>query len=94
MTDSWQKGNKASQVLRKNITKTRDASHAADNPYHQDAIISEKLKLLKISSLKAERKQAVVSVLNTGACLSGSAVLAAFVFLGTSEISIYASSIV
>ena len=30
----------------------------------QDAIISEKLKLLKISSLKAEQKQAVVGVLN------------------------------
>ena len=30
----------------------------------QDAIISEKLKLLKISSLKAEQKQAVVGILN------------------------------
>jgi len=30
----------------------------------QDAIISEKLKLLKISSFKAEQKQAVVGVLN------------------------------
>ena len=37
-------------------------------------IVSEKLKLLKISSLKAEQKQAVVSVLNTDTCLSGSAV--------------------
>ena len=42
----------------RNITK--------DNKSHtdQDAIISEKLKLLKIRSLKAEQKQAVVSVLN------------------------------
>ena len=30
----------------------------------QDAIISEKLKLLKISSLKAEQKQAAVGVPN------------------------------
>ena len=30
----------------------------------QDAIISEKLKILKISSLKAEQKQAVVGLLN------------------------------
>ena len=37
-------------------------------------IVSEKLKLLKISSLKAEQKQAVVSVLNTDTCLSGAAV--------------------
>ena len=45
-----------------------DASHAmADHPDHQDAIVSEKLKLLKISSLKAEPKQAVVGVLNTDA---------------------------
>ena len=30
----------------------------------QDAILSEKLKLLKISCLKTEQKQAVVGVLN------------------------------
>ena len=46
-----------------------------DHLDHQDAIVSEKLKLLKISSLNAEHKQAVVvSVLNTDAWLSGSAV--------------------
>ena len=45
-------------------------------------VVSEKLKLLKISSLKAGQKQAVVDVLNTGAWLSGSAlgVLADFGF--------------
>ena len=37
----------------------------ADHPDHQDTIVSEKLKLLKISSLKAEQTQAVVGVLNT-----------------------------
>ena len=36
----------------------------ADHQDHQDTIISEKLKLLKISSLKAEQKQAVVGLLN------------------------------
>ena len=41
--------------------------NGADHPDHQDAIVSEKLKLLKISSLKAEQKQAVVGVLNTDA---------------------------
>ena len=35
--------------------------------YHQDVIASEKLKLLKISYLKAEQKQAVVGVLNADA---------------------------
>ena len=39
----------------------------ADHPDHQDAIVSEKLKLLKISSVKAEQTQAVVGVLNTDA---------------------------
>ena len=48
--------------------------NGADHPDHQDAIVSAKLKLLKISSLKAEQKQAVVGVLNTHAWLSGSAV--------------------
>ena len=39
-----------------------------DHLDHQDAIVSEKLKLLKISSLNAEHKQAVVvSVLSTDA---------------------------
>ena len=41
---------------------------------HQDAIVSEKLELLKINSLKTEQKQAVVGVLNTDPWLSGSAV--------------------
>jgi len=41
--------------------------NGADHPDHQDAIVSAKLKLLKISSLKAEQKQAVVGVLNTHA---------------------------
>ena len=41
---------------------------------HQDAIVSEKLKLLEMNSFKAEQKQAVVGVLNTDAWLSGSAV--------------------
>ena len=36
----------------------------ADHHGHQDAMISEKLKLLKISFLKAEHKQAVEDVLN------------------------------
>ena len=45
----------------------------ADHPDHQDTIVSEKLKLLKISSLKTEQKQAVVDLLNTDAWLSGSA---------------------
>ena len=39
-------------------------SKAIEDLTDQDAIISEKLKLLKISSLKAEQKQAVVGVLN------------------------------
>ena len=44
------------------------------NPDHQEAIVSEKLKLSEASSLKAEQKQAGVGVLNTDAWLSGSAV--------------------
>ena len=48
------------------IIKTRSSRRD-----HQDA---EKLKLLNISSLKAEQKQAVVGVLNTDVWLSGSAV--------------------
>ena len=45
------------------MTKASDAGHAmTDHPGHQDAIVLEKLKLLKISSLKAEQKQAVVGV--------------------------------
>ena len=54
----------------RSITKTSDASHVcngADHPDHQDAIASEKLKLLKISSVKTEHKLAVVGVLNTDA---------------------------
>ena len=43
------------------------------NPDHQEAIVSEKLKLSKASTLKAEQKQAGVGVLNTDAWLSGSA---------------------
>ena len=43
------------------------------NPDHQEAIVSEKLKLSKASALKAQ-KQAGVGVLNTDAWLSGSAV--------------------
>ena len=40
--------------------------NGADHPVHQDAIVSEKrIKVLKISSLKAEQKQAVFGVLNT-----------------------------
>ena len=54
---------------------TSDASHAmVDHPDHQDAIVFEKLKLLKISFSKPEKKQAVVVVLNTDAWLSGSVV--------------------
>ena len=49
-----------------------DASHAKAD--HQDTSISGKLKLLKISSLKTERKQAVDGVLNTDVRFSGSAV--------------------
>ena len=37
------------------------------NPDHQEAIVSEKLKLSEASSLKAELKQAGVGVLNTDA---------------------------
>ena len=49
----------------RSTTNTSDASHAMADPGHQDApIVSEKLNLLKISSLKAEQKQAVVGVLN------------------------------
>ena len=44
------------------------------NPDHQEAIVSEKLKLSKASSLKAEQKRAGVGVLNTDAWLSGSVV--------------------
>ena len=35
----------------------------ANHLHHQDAIVSEKLELLKTSSFKAEQKQAGVSVL-------------------------------
>ena len=46
------------------MTKTSDVSHAmANHPDHQEAIVSKK----KISSLKAEQKQAGVGVLNTDA---------------------------
>ena len=41
---------------------------------HQGAIISEKLKLLKNSSLKTEGNQTLVGVLNTDVSFSGSAV--------------------
>ena len=43
------------------------------NPDHQEAMVSEKLKLSKASSLKAEQKQAGVCVFNTDAWLAGSA---------------------
>ena len=51
---------------------------------HQDAIISEKLKLLNISFLKNEGNQPLVGVLNTDVSFSGSAVgvLAELVFSG------------
>jgi len=42
----------------------RVSRKAIEDHIDQDAIISEKLKLLKTSSLKAEQKQAVVGVLN------------------------------
>ena len=41
-------------------TITKDNNSRTD----QDTIVPEKLKLLEISSLKAEQKQAVVGVLN------------------------------
>ena len=78
----------------RSTTNTSDASHAMADPGHQDApIVSEKLKLLKISSLKAEQKQAVVGVLNIQTLDSGSAV-GVLVFLRMLKISIYASSVV
>ena len=50
------------------ITKTSDASHAMVRIIPIIKIfVLEKLKLLKISFLKAEEKQAVVGVLNTDA---------------------------
>ena len=75
MTDSWQKGNYSIISFVQSITKTSDASHAMVRIIPIIKIfVLEKLKLLKITSLKAEEKQAVVSVLNTDAWLLGSAV--------------------
>ena len=49
-----------------NKDKRCKSCNGADHPNHQDATVSsEKLKLLKISSLKTEQEQAVVGVLNT-----------------------------
>ena len=50
-----------------NYDKRCKSCNGEDHPDHQDAIASEKLKLLKISYLKAEQKQAVVGFPNTDA---------------------------
>ena len=73
--------------------------NGADHPDHQDAIVSERLKLVKISSVKAEQKQAVVGVLNTDAQLTlwfcSRSLGGLWFFLRTLKISInYAFSVV
>ena len=69
-----------------------DASHAKAD--HQDTSISEKLKLLKICSLKTEQKQAVVGVLiQTLILWFCSGCLGGLGFLQLLEILIYNSAL-
>ena len=64
MTDSCQKGKWSVISFMWSITKKSDVIHAmANHPDHQDGILSEKLKLLKTSSFKAEQEQTCVGVL-------------------------------
>ena len=43
--------------MKHNKEEQYKSHNGTDHPDHQDVIVSEKLKLLKISSLKAEQKQ-------------------------------------